>query len=101
MKLKFVIAALVVLLALMSFSRSSGYYEKWGNGNRIKYFRFTGKNQIKGCSGCVWGDGNGKGGGNQLVVTCADCGSGKPSNVFAPYCPSRQSLHSDGKNLAC
>lgn len=30
MKLKFVIAALVVLLALMSFSRSSGYYDNWG-----------------------------------------------------------------------
>ena len=99
MKLKFVIAALVVLLALMSYSRSSGYYENWGNGRRIYYIPFTGKSQINGCSGCVWGDG--KGGGNMEVVTCADCGSGKPSNVFAPYCPSRKSLHSDGKNLAC
>ena len=100
MKLKFVIAALVVLLALMSFSRSSGYYENWRNGSRIRYIPFIGKSQkINGCSGCVWGDG--KGGGNREVVTCADCGSGKPSSVFAPYCQSRKSLHSDGKNLAC
>ena len=98
MKLRIVIAALVVVLALMAFSRSSGY-ENWGNGSRIAYIPFTGKGQINRCSGCVWGDG--KGGGNREVITCADCGSGKPSNVFAPYCPSRKSLHSDGKNLAC
>jgi hypothetical protein len=100
MKLRVVIAALVVLLALLAFSRrSSGYYNKWMNGNRIGYIPLTGNNQINGCSGCVWGDG--KGGGNMDVITCANCGSGKQSKLFAPYCPSRKSLHSDGKNLAC
>jgi len=98
MKLRIVIASLMVILAFMAFSRSSGYYGNWGYGGRIKYIPFR-EGSIKGCSGCVWGDG--KGGGNRDVITCKNCGSGNPSSVFAPYCRRRKNLHSDGKNLTC
>lgn len=85
-----------VLLWLYRSSKTSGY-SNWSGGNKIEYIPFD--KPVPGCKNCVWGDG--KGGGNRDVITCSDCGNGKPSNVFAPYCNSRKSLKSDGKVLSC
>lgn len=98
MKKNIIVGLVILLVVFYIFSSNSGYAEKWGNGRTIMYKPFR-NNEVKGCKGCVWGDG--KGGGNMSVITCDNCGNGKPSAVFAPYCPGRKSLHSDGTILAC
>ena len=100
MKSKKILAlAVFVLLAVLYRCSRSSSYGNWGNGEEIKRVPFTGNNSIKGCTGCVWGDGNG--GGNQDVITCADCGGRVSSKVFAPNCTSIKSLHTRYKLLTC
>lgn len=92
------ISVAIILLILYQFSRRSGYADRW-RGPLIKSLPFD-DGEINGCKGCRWGFQDGSGNKSQ-VVSCANCGNGKPSSVFAPYCRSRESLHSDGKVLAC